>query len=68
MLLTDVYEKFIDTCLKVYGLNPCHYFTSAGLGWDAMLKITGVKLETNIRHWQALIYWKRAKTRNLLHC
>ena len=28
LLLADVFEKFIDTCLKFYGLNPCHYFNS----------------------------------------
>ena len=43
--LADVFEKFIDTCLKFYGLDPCHYFSSPGLSWDAMLKMTGVKLE-----------------------
>ena len=45
LLLTDVFKKFIDTCLKFYGLNPCYYFSSSGLSWDAMLKMTGVKLE-----------------------
>ena len=46
LLLADVYEKFIDdTCLKYYGLDPCHYFSSPGLSWDAMLKMTGIKLE-----------------------
>ena len=45
LLLVDVYEKFIDTCLKYYGLDPCHYFSSPGLSWDAMLKMTDVKLE-----------------------
>ena len=44
-LKKDVFEKFIGTCLKFYGLDPCHYFSSPGLSWDAMLKITGVKLE-----------------------
>ena len=44
-LLADVCEKFIDTCLKFYGLDPCHYFSSPRLSWDGMLKITGVKLE-----------------------
>ena len=28
LLLADVYEKFIDTCLKCYGLDSCHYFSS----------------------------------------
>ena len=45
LLLADVFEKFIDTCLKFYGLDPCYYFRSPGLSWDAMLKMTGVKLE-----------------------
>ena len=45
LLLTDVFEKFIDTCLKYYGLDPCHYFSSPGLIWDAMLKMTGIELE-----------------------
>ena len=47
ILLLAVFEKFIDTCLKFYWLDPCHYFTSPGLSWDAMLKLvmTGVKLE-----------------------
>ena len=45
MLSVDVFEKFIATYLKFYGLDPCHYFSSPGLSWDAMLKMTGVKLE-----------------------
>ena len=48
MLLTDVFENFIKTCLKYYGLDPCHYFSSPGLSWDTMLKMTGVKLEKDI--------------------
>ena len=44
-MLTDVFEKFIKTCLKYYELDPCHYFSSPGLSWDAMLKMTSVKLE-----------------------
>ena len=31
LLLADVFGKFIDTCLKSYGLDPCHYFSSPGL-------------------------------------
>ena len=45
LLLADVFEKFIATSLKFYGLDPCHYFSSPGLGWDAMLKMTGVRFE-----------------------
>ena len=46
LLSADVFGKFIDTCLKYYQLDPCHYFSALGLSWDAMLKMTGVKLET----------------------
>ena len=45
LLLGDIFEKFIDICLKFYALHPCHYFSSPGLSWDTMLKMTGVKLE-----------------------
>ena len=45
LLLADVFEKFIGTCLKYYGLDPCNYFSFPGLSWDAMLKMTGVKFE-----------------------
>ena len=40
LLLADVFEKFINTCLDYYGLNPC-----LGLSWDAILKMTEIELE-----------------------
>ena len=40
LLLADVFEKFITTCLEYYGLDICHYFSSPELSWDAMLKMT----------------------------
>ena len=43
-MLADLFEKFFDTYLKYYELDPC-YFSSPGLSWDVMLKMTGVKLE-----------------------
>ena len=45
LLLADVFEKFIDTCLKYYESDPCHCFGAPGLSWDAMLKMTNVKVE-----------------------
>ena len=30
--------------MKNYGLDPAWYYTSPGLSWDALLKVTGVKL------------------------
>ena len=40
-----MFEKFINVCLNDYGLDPSHYFSSPGLSWDAMLKMTGIQLE-----------------------
>ena len=45
LLFCDMFEKFIDVCLKDYGLDPCHYYSSPGLSWDEMLKMTGIKLD-----------------------
>ena len=54
LLLTDVFENFRKRCMQYYKLDPCHYFTSPGLSWDAMLKMTKVKLElmTDINMYQ----------------
>ena len=40
LFLCDVFEKFINVCL-----DPCHYFSSPGLAWDAMLKMMRIELE-----------------------
>ena len=40
-----VFENFRKTCLEHYKLDPCLYFTSPGLPWDAMLKMTKTRLE-----------------------
>ena len=45
LLLADVFENFRKTCLQYYKLDPCHYFSSPGLSWDSMLKMTNIKLE-----------------------
>ena len=45
LLLSDVFENFRKTCMLYYKLDPCHYFSSPGLSWDSMLKMTNIKLE-----------------------
>ena len=45
LLLADVFENFRKTCMQYYEQDPCHYFTSPELSWDAVLKITNIKLE-----------------------
>ena len=57
LLLTDVFEKFIDTCLKFYRLDRCHYFSSPGLSWDAMLKITGMRLKKIVTSRKKWFLW-----------
>ena len=67
LLLADVFDKFISTCIKYYGLDPCHYFSSPGLSWDDMLKLTSVKLE-KYQTLTSTYLLKRIKRRNFLHC
>ena len=31
LLLADVFENFINTCLEHYGLDPVHYFITPEL-------------------------------------
>ena len=45
LLLADVFEKFISTCLKYQGLDPRHYFSAPRLSCHAMLKTTKEELE-----------------------
>ena len=45
LLFAHVFGKFFITCLNYYGLDSSHYFSSPGLSWDSMLKMTGVELE-----------------------
>ena len=44
-LLADVYGKFRDKCIEIYGLDPSHLLSASGLVWQACLKKTEVKLE-----------------------
>jgi len=45
LILADIFENFRDVCMKEYKLDPAWYYTSPGLAWDAMLKLTGIILE-----------------------
>ena len=58
----------VDTCLKFYKLDPCHYFSSPGLSWDAMLKMTGLKLKKMFDIDMYLFIEKGFKRRNFIHC
>ena len=38
LLLADVFEKFRDKCIEIYGLDPSHFLSAPGLAWQACLK------------------------------
>lgn len=44
-LLADVFQVFRKMSLKEYKLDPCHFYSAAGLAWSAALKHTNVELE-----------------------
>ena len=43
--LADVFEQFRTVCLRVYKLDPAHFYTTPGLAMEACLKMTNVKIE-----------------------
>lgn len=45
LLLADVFESFRDVSLEYYQLDPCHFYSTPHLTWNAMLKMTRVQLE-----------------------
>ncbi len=45
LLLTDIFQNYIDTCKKAYGTNPLYSYSTPSFTWKAGLKMTGVKLE-----------------------
>ena len=45
LLFVDVLEKFRNNSLKNCGLCPSHYFSTPGLSWDGVLKMTKIELE-----------------------
>ena len=44
-LLAHVFEKFRDTCIETYGLDPSYFLSAPKLAWKACLKKTNVNLE-----------------------
>ena len=45
LLLADVFEKFRDTCIEIYGIDTSYFLSAPGLAWQACLKKTNVEIE-----------------------
>ena len=45
LLLACVFETFCKMAIEYYKIDPSQFFSLAGYSWDAMLKMTNVKLE-----------------------
>ena len=56
VLITDIFEKFRQVCMKVYKLDPVHFFSAPNLGWDAMLITTRVDLVGLLRDIDMLFF------------
>ena len=46
LLVTDIFQIYIDTCKKAYGINPLNSYSTPSFTWKAGLKKTGVKLDS----------------------
>lgn len=44
-LLGDIFERFRTLCFKHFQIDPCNYYTTPGMAFDASLKVTRVKLD-----------------------
>ena len=45
LLLADIFENFREQYHHTYGLDPAHFVSFRSSSWDAMLNMTGVRLD-----------------------
>ena len=45
LLLTDIFQNYIDTFKKAYGNNPLYSYSTPSFTWKAGLKMTGITLD-----------------------
>ena len=61
-----MFEKFIKTSLNYYGLDSSHYFSSPGLSWNSMLKMSGVELK-KISNFDVHIFIEKGMRGGIFH-
>ena len=59
LLLSDGFENFRKTCLKVYHLDPVKFLQAPGLAWQAALKKNKSKIRIINWYCYAVNGWKR---------
>ena len=40
LLFADIFEKFREKCIEIYGHDPSYFYSAPGLAWEACLKKT----------------------------
>ena len=45
LLLCDIFENFRKTAMSTYDLDPANCFTLPGFSWDALLRVSGARLD-----------------------
>ena len=45
LLLAGVLENFRETTLQYYEIDPCNVYFVPGFTWNALIKMTGIRLE-----------------------
>ena len=50
LLLADVFEKFREKCIEIYGIDSSYFYSVPGLSWQASLKKNRNKIRIIDRH------------------
>ncbi|GJQ85603.1 hypothetical protein Trydic_g14226, partial [Trypoxylus dichotomus] len=66
-VLAEIFENFRQNCVKNYDLDAAQYYIAPGLSWDAMLKYTGVELDT-LQDVNMVIYVERGIRDGMTQC
>ena len=67
LVLSEIFQDFRQNCFKIIGLDPLWYYTAAGLFYDALLKITGIKLNV-IQDEDMYLFLEKGKRGGMVDC